>query len=89
MEALGWCSSLVLVATLAYQVGSQWRERENGGVSALLYVGQALASLGFLVYSLSVDNRVFAFTNSLLLMAAFAGIVIHARNARRGSPPSR
>ncbi|MFG0316675.1 MAG: hypothetical protein ACF8XB_05340 [Planctomycetota bacterium JB042] len=83
MEWLGWGSSFLLVLTIGYQVRTQWRARDNGGVSRLLYVGQLCASTGFLVYSVSLGNWVFTLTNALLLAAAITGLAIHARNARR------
>jgi uncharacterized protein with PQ loop repeat len=83
MKWVGWASSVVLVLTLAYQVRRQWRSEDNGGVSRFLYVGQASASTGFLVYSIAVGDVVFAATNVLLLCAAFLGLGIHVRNARR------
>jgi len=83
MDGVGWASSALLVFTIAYQVVNQWRARDNGGVSRLLYVGQACASTGFLAYSVSLSSWVFTFTNALLLVAALAGLFIHARNARR------
>ena len=82
MEAVGYASSLLLTLTLGYQVFRQWRAEDNGGVSPFLYVGQLGTSLGFLVYSVSLGNRVFVVTNALLLVAAGLGIVIHVRNGK-------
>ena len=79
---LGWGASAVLLATLLRQVFVQWRERRTDGVSSWLFVGQITASIGFVVYSWLVDNRVFVVTNSALLLTAIAGQLIYRRNVR-------
>jgi MtN3 and saliva related transmembrane protein len=81
-EWIGWASSGVLLATLIRQVYSQWKQHSVAGVSRWLFVGQLAASTGFLIYSVLVDNWVFAFTNAALLLTAIAGQVIYWRNAR-------
>jgi MtN3 and saliva related transmembrane protein len=82
VDAIGWLSSAVLLATLLRQVYTQWRERSTQGVSRWLFVGQLTASCGFLVYSLLLDNWVFVFTNAALLLTAVVGQIIYRRNAR-------
>ena len=79
---LGWGASAVLLATLLRQVFVQWRERRTDGVSSWLFVGQITASVGFVIYSWLVDNRVFVVTNSALLLTAIAGQLIYHRNVR-------
>ena len=79
---LGWGASAVLRATLLRQVFVQWRERRTDGVSSWLFVGQITASVGFVIYSWLVDNRVFVVTNSALLLTAIAGQLIYRRNVR-------
>ena len=79
---IGWTSSAILLATLLRQVYVQWRERSTQGVSGWLFVGQLAASTGFLIYSWLVDNWVFVFTNSALLVTALIGQVIYRRNLR-------
>ena len=79
---LGWGASAVLLATLLRQVFVQWRERRTDGVSSWLFVGQITASVGFVIYSWLVDNRVFVVTNSALLRTAIAGQLIYRRNVR-------
>jgi MtN3 and saliva related transmembrane protein len=81
-EWLGWASSGVLLATLARQVYSQWRQRSVEGVSSWLFIGQLTASTGFLIYSVLVDNWVFVFTNAALLLTAVIGQYIYRRNVR-------
>src|SRR5687768_5011830 len=72
-EVIGWLSSAVLLTTLIAQILKQWRSRSAKGVSRWLFVGQATSSLGFLVYSAMVDNRVFVVTNAVLLISALVG----------------
>jgi uncharacterized protein with PQ loop repeat len=79
---IGWASSAVLLATLARQVYTQWRERSTQGVSHWLFIGQLTASTGFLIYSYLLDNWVFVFTNAALLVTAIVGQMIYQRNAR-------
>ena len=79
---LGWGASAVLLATLLRQVFVQWRERRTDGVSSWLFVGPITASVGFVIYSWLVDNRVFVVTNSALRLTAIAGQLIYRRNVR-------
>jgi uncharacterized protein with PQ loop repeat len=86
-EALGWASSLVLLATITAQLRKQWQGRSSRGVSKWLFVGQALASLGFTLYSALLKNWVFTVTNALLLLSALLGIFI-TFYFQRGARPS-
>lgn len=87
-EAIGWASSLILLATIVRQVYKQWRERSSEGVSRWLFVGQTAASVGFSVYSYLLGSWVFLFTNLAMLASALAGEVIFKRNkARAATPP--
>ena len=86
---LGWGASAVLLATLLRQVFVQWRERRTDGVSSWLFVGQITASVGFVIYSWLVDNRVFVVTNSALLLTGIAGQLIYRRNVRLESRAGR
>lgn len=92
-EAVGWVSSLVLLATIAAQIGKQWNERSGEGVSLWLFIGQAGASLGFTVYSVMVKNWVFTVTNGMMFLSAIVGwqLTAHfkARARRRGAPSER
>jgi uncharacterized protein with PQ loop repeat len=103
IDAIGWLSSLILLATVISQVRKQWRDRSGQSVSPWLFVGQTAASLGFTTYSVLVHNWVFTVTNGLLLLSGVAGCLItnhfrkpqpsaaEARHAalwrRRGKPP--
>ena len=87
-DLIGWASSAILLATLARQVFTQWRERSTAGVSHWLFIGQLAASTGFLIYSWLLKNWVFVVTNAALLITALVGQVIYRRNARR-EPPAR
>jgi hypothetical protein len=62
--------------TLFAQVRKNLREKKLRGVNPLLYYGQAVASLGFAVYSFSIGSWVFLVTNSLGLLGAMIGIYI-------------
>jgi len=84
-EAIGWGSSLVLLATILQQLSKQWQEGSARGVSKWLFVGQALASLGFTIYSALVRNWVFTITNALLLLSALLGMAITFHFKRRSS----
>lgn len=85
-DLIGWISSAILLATLARQVFTQWRERSTAGVSHWLFIGQLAASTGFLIYSWLLRNWVFVVTNAALLITALVGQVIYRRNARRQPP---
>ena len=85
VDAVGWTSSAVLLATIVAQIHKQWRARSSEGVSRWLFVGQTAASLGFTVYSWLVDNWVFVVTNALLLVAGITGFVITLHFSRAGA----
>jgi len=82
-DALGWASSIVLLATIVQQIVKQWQEGSARGVSKWLFVGQTSASLGFTVYSALLRNWVFTVTNALLLVSAIAGMVLTFHFKRR------
>jgi uncharacterized protein with PQ loop repeat len=86
VDALGWASSLILLATILTQIHKQWRERSDKGVSRWLFVGQSTASLGFTLYSYALGNWVFTTTNALLLLSGLLGgaLTFHFRRRRRG-----
>lgn len=84
-EAIGWGSSLVLLATILQQLSKQWQEGSARGVSKWLFVGQSLASLGFTIYSALVRNWIFTITNALLLISALFGMAITFHFKRRSS----
>jgi uncharacterized protein with PQ loop repeat len=92
-ELIGWTSSLVLLATILWQVRRQWRARNTEGVSTWLFVGQFAASVGFTAYSVLLDNEVFIVTNATLALTAVIGwalLRIHRRREARapgGMPP--
>lgn len=84
-DLVGWMASAILFATVSRQVWKQWKEGQGEGVSHWLFIGQSLASAGFLAYSWMVDNRVFIVTNAFMLVAAVVGQVVTVRqvNAAR------
>jgi uncharacterized protein with PQ loop repeat len=83
-DIIGWLSSIILLATVTRQVMKQWKEGVRG-VSKWLFVGQTVASLGFVLYSVFTRNAVFIVTNSALLVSAIAGLVIYRRSRRAGA----
>ena len=83
-EAIGWASSAILLATLVRQIVKQSQEGAEG-VSHWLFAGQSAASLGFVVYSVLLDNWVFIVTNSLILLTAVVGFILQKTRGRRGA----
>ena len=81
-DVVGWMASAILFATVSRQVWKQWKEGQGEGVSHWLFIGQMLASAGFLAYRWMVDNWIFVVTNAFLLVAAAIGQVILIRNLR-------
>lgn len=76
MEWLGWLASGILLITLFAQVSKNWQEKKLKGVNPLLYYGQAVASLCFALYSITINSWVFVFTNILSLLSAIIGIYL-------------
>ncbi len=72
-DLIGWTASAILLATLVRQIVKQVRGGNKEGVSTWLFIGQATASLLFVVYSVMVQNWVFIVTNSCLLVTAIIG----------------
>ncbi len=76
MEWLGWLAATILVITLFSQVKKNWEEKKLKGVNPLLYYGQAVASLCFALYSMSISSWVFVVANVLGLLSALVGIYL-------------
>lgn len=72
-DFVGWVASAILIATLLRQSYLQWTSDEAKGVSRWLFVGQILASSGFILYSSLVGNWVFIVSNTLILLTAVGG----------------
>lgn len=90
-DAIGWFSTAVLLLTIGRQVWTQWRTRSSQGVSKWLFIGQLVASSGFVVYSFLVGNWVFVVSNVMMLVIALVGQALYLQNkrrARRGGDPS-
>jgi MtN3 and saliva related transmembrane protein len=83
IEAIGWLSSSILLATIGAQIHKQWQAGTSKGVSTWLFVGQCAASLGFLLYSFVIHNWVFVVTNGLMALAALVGLAIVRVHRRR------
>jgi len=88
---IGWLSAAILLGTLVVQLHAQWRERSTAAISRWLFAGQALASIGFIVYSALVHDVVFVTASSLILLAAIIGqlLVFSGRRRDRRRQPSR
>ena len=82
-EIIGWSAAVILLATLARQVYSQWKSGSSRGVSRWLFTGQCAASVLFIVYSVLLRNWVFVVTNVLILLTAVVGEGVYLLNARR------
>lgn len=82
-DALGWVSSIILLATIGSQIFKQWRAGSSEGVSKWLFTGQMAASIGFTVYSYLLRNWVFVATNLVMACSAVAGLLIVLRHRRR------
>jgi MtN3 and saliva related transmembrane protein len=85
VEAVGWASSVVLLATILKQLHKQWEEGSSEGVSKWLFIGQSAASIGFTIYSWLVGNWVFVVTNALLFCSALVGLAIVRYHRRHES----
>lgn len=78
-DIIGWLASAILLATLVRQVRKQVADGTGAGVSRWLFIGQSLASVGFIAYSVLLDNWVFIITNSCILLTAIAGQCLRPR----------
>jgi uncharacterized protein with PQ loop repeat len=83
-QLLGWSASAILVLTIASQIFRQYKSGTSKGVSTWLFIGQALASAGFTAYSALVGDKVFIFTNALMLLSAIVGLSLVLHHRRQG-----
>ncbi len=81
-DVVGWISAVILAMTLSRQVYTQWRTKSCAGVSHWLFIGQLVASVGFVIYSWLVENWVFVAVNTFILVIAVMGQSIYLRNKR-------
>ena len=82
IDIIGWLSASALLITLVAQIVTQWRDRTSKGVSPWLFIGQLSASLGFIIYSVLVNNTIFIVTNALIAGVALFGQYTYYRNRR-------
>lgn len=82
-DIIGWCSTVILVATVGRQAYTQWKSGSTAGMSHWLFIGQFAASLGFVIYSYLLDNIVFVVSNLFLLAIASVGQWLYLRNRKR------
>jgi MtN3 and saliva related transmembrane protein len=83
IDWIGWAASATLLATLVWQVRKEWRAKDLGGVSSLLFIGQMAASAGFIVYSVAVHNWVFVVSNVLIATTALVGQILFLIKRKR------
>jgi uncharacterized protein with PQ loop repeat len=83
-QLLGWSASAILVLTIASQIFRQYKSGTSKGVSTWLFIGQSIASLGFTIYSALVGDKVFIFTNALMLLSALVGLSLVLHHRRQG-----
>ena len=81
-DVIGWAASAILVLTLSRQIYTQAHDDTAQGVSRWLFIGQILASVGFIAYSWLVHNWVFIVTNSIILVTAIVGQTVVSRKTR-------
>lgn len=84
-QIIGFSASSVLLATLIHQVWKQWSSGKSEGVSPWLFVGQAVANIGMLAYSILLGDTVFIVTNSATLATSCLGFAVQMRHAARAS----
>jgi hypothetical protein len=84
----GWLAAVILTVTISKQVIDQARADSADGVSLWLYGGQLAANVGFIVHSVRTGATVFLVANSVLLLAAAAGLAITLRQRRRAESHS-
>jgi uncharacterized protein with PQ loop repeat len=90
-QAVGWFSSIILLLTIVKQIHKQWSQGDSKGVSKWLFIGQFVASAGFVVYSVMVKNWIFIATNALMAISAIVGlgiVYLHQRRAPGGQDAS-
>lgn len=75
-DILGWSSTAVLLFTIGSQIYRQWKAENVKGVSPWLFIGQALASIGLLAYSILQKMWVCVVLNGAMLIASAAGLAI-------------
>ena len=79
-DLIGWISAAVLCATISRQVYVQWKSKSIAGVSKWLFIGQLIASIGFIIYSFLLENWVFVVSNSFMMSAALLGQYFYWKN---------
>jgi len=85
IAVIGWVSSCILLLTLVLQVHKQWKAKTSKGLSKWLFIGQLIASVGFVTYSYFVGNWVFTVTNGLLTINNLVGIYLYYKYLGRSA----
>jgi len=86
-DLIGWTAGFILLSTIGRQVYTQWKSGESAGVSKWLFLGQMASSVGFITYSLMLDNWVFVVTNVFMLITAFIGQALYWRSRANVTSP--
>jgi lipid-A-disaccharide synthase-like uncharacterized protein len=82
---IGLFATAVLLATIVKQLHRQYHAGVEG-VSTWLFVGQTVASVSFLTYSVLIGDTVFIAANGLMTLTALVGLVMVRRAKRRSKP---
>lgn len=82
-QAIGWTAAVILLLTIGWQVGKQWREHSSRGVSHWLFAGQIAANALFLTYAALTGDPVFMVANALLLITSLLGLAVKLHHARK------
>lgn len=85
-EYIGWISSILLIFTIGVQLKKQYVEKTSTGVSNFLFIGQVLAEVGFIIYSVLIENWIFAATNAVLLIENFVGLYLTLKFKKKEEP---
>jgi MtN3 and saliva related transmembrane protein len=78
-EVIGWIGNISLITTMLVQSWQQWAARSTQGVSKWLFIGQLVASVSFLTYSVQLKNWVFVTSNLFPILTAVWGVWAHHR----------
>lgn len=82
-HVFGYVASAVLLATLITQIRKQWQRGTTRGVSRWLFIGQLVASIGFIVESAVIGSALFVVVNSALALSAAVGMGLWFYQRRR------
>lgn len=73
--AIGWFSSTVVFVTQIIQLREQVKKGSKG-VSKWMFVGNVIATSGFVVYSYLQNDTIFLTANSIILCGHITGMIL-------------